>query len=314
MKSLIDYSLNEEYAKMKKLGDNLAKIESLIDWEAFRLIIAGMYKNKTGRGGRPNIDEILMIKILILQEWHGLSDPELERQITDRISFSKFLGFPGNIPDYSTVWYFRERLVEAGKDKEIWGELQRQLDAMGLKVKKGVIQDATFITSDPGHARADKTRGDEARTRRSKDGTWAKKNSKSYFGFKLHAKSDIDYGLIRDIETTTASVHDSQVDLSEPGEVAYKDKGYSGMKSRGYDAAMKRADRGHPLTTRDKLRNNRISRKRAPGERLFAVIKTVFKAGHTMVTTVNRAGVKMVFACFGFNLYQLLTLKKKKLV
>jgi hypothetical protein len=27
MKSLIDYSLNEEYAKMKKLGDNLAKIE-----------------------------------------------------------------------------------------------------------------------------------------------------------------------------------------------------------------------------------------------------------------------------------------------
>ena len=48
----------------------------------------------------------------------------------------------------------------------------------------------------------------------------------------------------------------------------------------------------------DKLRNNRISRKRAPGERLFAVIKTVFKAGHTMVTTVNRAGVKMVFACF----------------
>ena len=60
----------------------------------------------------------------------------------------------------------------------------------------------------------------------------------------------------------------------------------------------------------DKLRNNRISRKRAPGERLFAVIKTVFKAGHTMVTTVNRAGVKMVFACFGFNLYQLLTLKK----
>ena len=101
MKSLIDYSLNEEYAKMKKLGDNLAKIESLIDWEAFRLIIAGMYKNKTSRGGRPNIDEILMIKILILQEWHGLSDPELERQITDRISFSKFLGFPWNIPDYS---------------------------------------------------------------------------------------------------------------------------------------------------------------------------------------------------------------------
>jgi IS5 family transposase len=68
------------------------------------------------------------------------------------------------------------------------------------------------------------------------------------------------------------------------------------MKSRGYDATMKRAARGQPLTIRDKLRNKRISGKRAPGERLFAVIKTVFKAGHTMVTTVTRAGVKMIFA------------------
>jgi IS5 family transposase len=49
--------------------------------------------------------------------------------------------------------------------------LQGQLDAKGLKVKKGVIQDATFITSDPGHAKADKPCGDEAKTRRSKDGT-----------------------------------------------------------------------------------------------------------------------------------------------
>jgi len=66
------------------------------------------------------------------------------------------LGFPDKIPDYSTVWYFRERLSKTGKDKQIWKELQRQLDQKGLKVKKGVIQDATYITSDPGHANADK--------------------------------------------------------------------------------------------------------------------------------------------------------------
>jgi hypothetical protein len=60
---------------------------------------------------------------------------------------------------------------------------------MGLKVKHGVIQDATFITYDPGHARADKPRGDEAKTRRSRDGTWAKKGGKSFFGYKTHTKS-----------------------------------------------------------------------------------------------------------------------------
>jgi len=228
MKSLIDYSLKEEYEKVKKLGDKLSEIDSLIEWEAFRPIVAGMYKNNTEKGGRPNIDEVVMIKILILQQWYGLSDPEIERQIADRISFRRFLGFPENIPDYSTVWKFRERLIETGKDKEIWKELQRQLKAKGLRVKKGVIQDATFITSDPGSSKA----RDEAKTRRSEEGTWTKKNSKSYFGFKLHTKVDTDYEIIREFKTTTACVHDSQIDLSERGEVVYKDKAYFGVKSR----------------------------------------------------------------------------------
>jgi IS5 family transposase len=313
MRSLIDYSLDIEYKKIKKLGDRLAEIDSLINWEAFRPIVAEMYNNRTEKGGRPNIDEIVMIKILVLQQWYGLSDPEIERQIADRISFRKFLGFPETIPDYSTVWRFRERLIETGKDKEVWKELQRQLDAKGLKVRKGVIQDATFITADPGHA-SNKPRGKEAKTRRSKEGTWTKKHSKSYFGFKLHSKVDADYGLIRDFEVTTASVHDSQVDLSREGEVVYKDRGYFGVESRGYDATMKRATKNRPLTIRDKLRNKRISRKRAPGERPFAVIKKVFKAGHVMVTTVARTSVKMLFSCFSFNLYQLRTLKAKKVI
>ncbi len=311
MASFIDFAFQEEYQRVKRLGDKLAEIDSLIDWEAFRPIVKDIYNNKSEQGGRPNIDEVVMIKILVLQEWHGLSDPELERQITDRISFRKFLGFPEVVPDYTTVWAFRERLSKTGRDKKIWQELQRQLDAKGLKVRKGVIQDATFITSDPGHAKADKPRDNEAKTRRSKDGTWTKKNSKSYFGYKLHSKSDVDYGLVRDIETTTASVHDSQVDLTKPGEVAYKDKGYFGAPSKGYSATMRRSVRGHPIGIRDVLRNKRISKKRAPGERPYAVIKNVFKSGHTMVTTVARVAVKMVFASFGFNLFQLLTLRKQ---
>jgi len=312
MKSLIDYFLNEEYAKVERLGDRLAEVDPLINWDAFRLIIAGMYRNKTEKGGRPNIDEVVMIKMLVLQQWYGLSDPELERQVADRISFRKFLGFPDAIPDYSTVWRFRERLIETGKDKEIWEELQRQLDAKGLKVNKGVIQDATFITADPGHARADKPRGDEAQTRRSRDGTWAKKNSKSYFGYKLHSKMDTEHGMIRDIETTTASVHDSQVDLSNPGEVVYRDKGYFGAPAEGYDATMKRATRGHPLDIRDEMRNKRISRKRAPGERPFAVIKRVFNAAYVRVTTVARVAVKMIFTAFAFDLYQLRTIRRRE--
>ena len=299
------YMLRKAYERYEKLGDKLAEIEPLIDWEAFRPIITSLYHNHSPKGGRPNMDEVVMMKILVLQQWYGLSDPELERQAVDRLSFQRFLGFPETLPDYSTVWNLRERLAESGRDRAIWEELQRQLDAKGLSVKKGVVQDASFIASDPGHARADKPRGEEARTRRSRDGSWTKKGSRSFFGYKLHAKEDTDLGLIRDLDVSTASVHDSRVDLSQPGEVVYRDKGYFGVEPRGYDATMRRGVRGRPLGIRDKLRNKRINRKRAPGERPFAVIKRVFNMGHVLVTTLPRVRVKMVFACFCFNLMQL---------
>ena len=250
------------------------------------------------------MDPVLMVKLLVLQAWYGLSDPELERQVNDRISFRHFLGYPKKAPDYSTVWQFRERLAETGRDKLVWRELQRQLDEKGLSVRKGVVQDASFITSDPGHARADKPRGTEAKTRRSRDGAWVKKG-RSFFGYKLHMKMDLDHGLIRELETTPANVHDSRVDLSVPGEVVYRDRGYQGVKPRGYDATMKRASRGHPLGIQDKLRNMRISRRRCPGERPFAVIKRVFGSGHVLVTSLMRVRVKLVFACLCFNLVQL---------
>jgi IS5 family transposase len=141
MDSFSSYLFRKTYKKIHELGDRLAKIEPLIDWEAFRPIIAGLYDNKTEKGGKPNVDEVVMVKMLALQEWYGLSDPELERQANDRISFCRFLGFPGEIPDATTVWLFRERLSETGKDRAVWAELQRELDEKGLKVRKGVVQD-----------------------------------------------------------------------------------------------------------------------------------------------------------------------------
>jgi len=312
MKSFEHYFLNKQYARVQELGDRLAEIDPLIDWECFRPIVGEMYDNHTKRGGRPNNDEVVMVKMLVLQAWYGLSDPELERQANDRISFQKFLGFPERIPDRSTVWAFRERLIDHGKDEKIWEELQRQIDTKGLKVKEGVIQDATFITADPGHQRVNEPRGPEAKTRRNKDGEWTKKHAKSYFGHKLHTLTDMDYGLIRRLETTTAEIHDSQVDRSQPGEVAYRDRGYFGAPCKGYNATMDRSVRGHPITKKQKNRNKRISSKRAPGERPYAVIKNIFKSGHQLVTTTLRTHTKNIFSCFSYNLLQLNTLQKKQ--
>ena len=80
-----------------------------------------------------------------------------------------------------------------------------------------------------------------------------KKGKKSYFGYKLHTKEDYNFGLIRALEVTTASTHDTQVDLSEEGEVVYRDPGYFGATSNGFNATRQRGVRGHPIGIRDKL-------------------------------------------------------------
>ena len=352
MRTLIDFAIRAEYARIKALGDDLCEIGSQIDWERFRFLEPLMYKNKTSRGGRPNIDIVIMVKLLVLQRWFGLSDPELERQVADRISFRIFLDTTEVVPDFSTVWLFRERLIKSGRSKDLWKELQRQMEEKGYAVKEGSIQDATFITSDPGQKRKKKdqegeckkedqdskaiesnqvqefdkdlldisiniinsqakpTRSDEEPTN---EGSWAKKGVKSFFGYKGHILIDTENHLIRDVETTTASVHDSQVDLGIEEIPRYADKGYDGAKTRGYDAAMKKATRGHKLGIRDILRNKRISKKRSHIERCFAVMKRAHKAGHVLVTTVARAGMKFMMSAFVYNLVQLRHLAHKPL-
>jgi len=255
MDSFTTWTLRGLSAKQKK--SRLLQISDLIEWAPFRRILEEMYDNKSERGGRPNCDVIVMFKILILQQWYGLSDLEVERQMADRISFMAFLGFPDSFPDSGTIWLFKNRMAETGKEEMVWAELQRQLDAMGLQVRRGTVQDATFIEADPGSSK--KPRGEDAKTRRSRDGTWAKKGNEIHFGYKLHQKTDIDYCLIREIETTTASLHDSQVDLSTEGEVVLRDRGYFGAKAKGIDYTMKRRTTEKTLDELDKARNRLIS-------------------------------------------------------
>ena len=139
--------------KLVKCKSKFLQISDAIDWGKIRVDLEGMYDNTSERGGRPKCDPVMMFKILILQQWYGLSDMEAERQIADRISFMEFLGYPSEIPDSRTIWLFRERLSKTGMDRIVWSELQSQLDSMGLRVVTGTAQDATFIEADPGSSK-----------------------------------------------------------------------------------------------------------------------------------------------------------------
>ncbi len=100
---------------------------------------------------------------------------------------------------------FRERLSKTGRDRIIWNELQRPMESKGINVKKGSAQDATFITSDPGHEKHAEKR-EEGKTRRSKDGTFAKKNNRTYFGHDPKGINDTMDRRVRNHDLSVESV------------------------------------------------------------------------------------------------------------
>ena len=298
MQNLIDFSLKQKYAKVKELRSRLEDMKNLINWKRF----LPLFPDKETNRGRPAYEKILMIKILMLQSWYGISDEEIEFQIYDRLSFQQFLDYPKSIPDYSTIWRFREELSEEDILDKIWNELQNQIEEKNLEVRKGVIQDASFITADPGkQKKSSAPRGRNAETSRSKDGTWTKKGNKSFFGFKEHLKIQRGSKIIKEVALTTAKIHDGAIDLTKPNEIVYRDRGYTGIKTKAKgNGTMKRGK----LTPKQKLRNKRITKRRSEGEPPFATIKKIFNGGHTRLTTLFRVFTQQVFVCMAYNLYR----------
>ncbi len=107
------FDLENRYASLSEAGDPLERLDAVIDWEIFRSILERIDdKERKSAAGRKPTCRILMFKMLILQRLHNLSDERLQYQVTDRLSFMRFLGLDlaADVPDARTVWAFREAL------------------------------------------------------------------------------------------------------------------------------------------------------------------------------------------------------------
>jgi IS5 family transposase len=315
------------YGNVRRLGDRLLYIRDHIDWKPFRRLVASVFNDNDKTGGRPHTDELVVVRALLLQGWYGLSDEELEYMCNDRLSFRNFLGYPDRIPDFTTVWKIRERLQQAGIDQKIWDEIQRQLIDKGYNLKKGVIQDATFIDADQGKKRIQEEKKAEKagekieytekqQAHQDKDGTFAKKGLNLHYGYKDHIKTDVGYGFIRKMAVTSANVNDCLVQLVQKGDIkAYRDKGYfhAPLPKGVLNGTLFRTPRGRVMPSRTSFRNRMLAKVRGLVERPFAVIKRVFHGDRTFVKTLERVRIKEMFKGIAYNLYNLFSWEKKRL-
>jgi IS5 family transposase len=163
-----------------KVGGFLERIEQGFDWSAIEALLSPIHGSAMGAPGYP---PLTLFKIVLLQQWHTLSDPAAEEAVRDRLSFRRFCGLPLDMatPDHASIWRFRQTIDKLGLSTKLLAEVNRQLDARGFVIKRGTLVDATIIAGSvrrPYEGGGVNPRDPEARFTRKRD--------KTHFGYKAH--------------------------------------------------------------------------------------------------------------------------------
>ena len=141
------FDLDERLKELSAKGDDLERLNAIVDFEAFRPDLARAVPRSDGsKGGRPPFDRVFMFKVLILQASHSLSDERTEFLIKDRLSFMRFLGLglSDPVPDANTIWTFREALTRS----QTGGKPAIQVLFRSLEV---ALTKARFLTRESNH-------------------------------------------------------------------------------------------------------------------------------------------------------------------
>src|SRR6185369_7166912 len=172
------FDVDERLKELSAKGDDLERLNGVVDFELFRPDLARAVPRSDGsKGGRPPFDHVFMWKVLILQASHSLSDERTEFLIKDRLSFMRFLGLGlgDPVPDANTIWTFREALTKARAIEPLFALFDQALRAAGYLAMSGQLVDATIVS-------APKQRNSKAEKQALKEGRipdgWAEKPAK----------------------------------------------------------------------------------------------------------------------------------------
>src|SRR5271167_1168224 len=244
-------------------NETLERLGELIDWSMIARLLSAVHGSRYGAPGYP---AVVMLKALLLQQWHGLSDPGLEASLEDRLSFRRFCGFAldAETPDHVTIHRFRETLRQHDLANRVFEEVNRQIDSCGLIVRQGTLIDASLVgaavkppkppaeppPAEPGAAQSEATPAAPAESGAATkerppsklvkspldpDAAWAKKGGRRYFGYKAHIGVDQGSAIIRRQVMTPANVNDTEpADLLICGDEAalYADQAYTTARRR----------------------------------------------------------------------------------
>lgn len=126
----------------------LSAIDGLIDWAPLAARVAPYF----AEGGRPSIDPVLMLKMMVVGYLFGIpSDRQLVEECADRLSLREFLGLnrEAKPPSHASFTHWRQRLG-AEWFREMLHEIVRQCVAAGVVLSGARTIDATRVKAQAG--------------------------------------------------------------------------------------------------------------------------------------------------------------------
>jgi IS5 family transposase len=113
-------------SRLSQISAALAPLRPVLE-----LALQGLY----GRRGRPGHQPLILFRALLLQRWFKLSDPRLEAELRDRLSWQQFCGLSlaARIPDETTFCRFRTRL-KAGLGESLFQQVEAELHNAGQRL------------------------------------------------------------------------------------------------------------------------------------------------------------------------------------
>ncbi len=219
-----------EYAGKRKQTRRemfLSEMEKVVPWRALTSLIEPHYP-KSGNGRQPYPLET-MLRIHLMQNWFGYSDPAMEEALYEVVSVRQFarLSLTKAIPDETTILNFRHLLEANDLAVKMMQRVNGHLCDKGLMLKRGTIVDATIIATPSSTKNAEGERDPEMHQ--------TKKGNQWYFGMKAHIGVDAESGLVHTVTTTAANAADvTQVEdlLHGKEKVVHADAGYIGADKR----------------------------------------------------------------------------------
>jgi IS5 family transposase len=336
-KSHLFFSETDYFKKVMVSQNRLIDLKERIDFEPFKSVLNQQLNiNEFVKQSASKWEPLFLFKCLLLGIIFDYSDEELEYQLINRADFKVFLDLElmDNVPDKSTLWLFRESLVNSNSHKPLFDSYLDQIKLLGYSFKDERIVDGTVHETEhrctshevdekikSGHVPEEWAKNPNILCQNDLTASWRSEGKKRYFGYLALIIVLSKYKFITNYAISPAHIDERKnvvglVENEVHEFIAYADKGFvsqelkTKMNQKGVNfiAMEKEYLLSEDLPEVEKS-NKAISKIRARVEHVFGNITMMMPQRPLRLIGIERNTFKIGMMYMLHNMFRLISIE-----